>query len=235
MSKTELSKDDIKKIIDLYQSTIPSTHKLAEHFKVGHKKVTKILRNNNININKLGAQGKNEKSKIITKNKTLIYSGGDKNLVAVCKKTKKEFNDANNLSGILTNYILKTYPNVTIPLNNYQRKKYEESHNKKWFEEYFDIIEKEIPNVRKCGVCGWDTSDVVNKTGCFENHIKDVHKIFLTDYLKSFPDEIIFHKKYLNKIQYDEFLLDGKNYVICKLCGEKMKVISNTHLKIGIM
>ena len=76
-------------------------------------------------------------------NKTNRYSLDDKNriLIAVCKKTHKEFYDANNLSGALTTHILETFENAYIPSTNYQRKKYESINGKKWYEEYFDIIE----------------------------------------------------------------------------------------------
>jgi hypothetical protein len=36
--KTNLTEEDIAEIIELYGTDIPSTHKLAEKFKVGHKK-----------------------------------------------------------------------------------------------------------------------------------------------------------------------------------------------------
>jgi hypothetical protein len=73
MGKTVLSQNNIIEIINLYQTNIPSTHKLAEHFNVGHKKITQILKENNISINKLGGQKKDGLSKIVGDNKTLRY------------------------------------------------------------------------------------------------------------------------------------------------------------------
>jgi len=52
--KTKLIPEDIINIIELYQTEMPSTHKLAEKFKVGHKKISQILKENNIVINKKG-------------------------------------------------------------------------------------------------------------------------------------------------------------------------------------
>jgi hypothetical protein len=83
---------------------------------------------------------------------------------------------------------------------------------------------------RKCKLCDWETKDVSNKTGCFEQHINKIHKIVLNDYLKSYPEDIIFHKNYLKQTEYEKDISDKENYVICKLCNKKMKVISNTHL-----
>lgn len=54
--KTKLNDNDINIIIYLYQNDIPSTHKLAERFKVGHKKITQILKENNIPLNSKGGQ-----------------------------------------------------------------------------------------------------------------------------------------------------------------------------------
>ena len=50
-------------------------------------------------------------SKIIEKTKVNRYVPDllNKRLTAVCKKTHKEFNDINNLSGSLTTHILETY------------------------------------------------------------------------------------------------------------------------------
>jgi very-short-patch-repair endonuclease len=53
----------------------------------------------------------------------------------------------------------------------------------------------------------------------------------LDDYLTKFTDDIIYHPNYIKKIKLTNFLTKSKNYVICKICGEKMKSISNTHLK----
>lgn len=190
MGKTTLTNEDINNIIYLYQNEIPSTHKLAEHFKVGHKKISKILKDNNIQLNSRGGQITIGNSSDIEKNKTNLYISVDKKLIIKCKKTGIEFDDINNLSGCLTKHIIEQYGSVPIPTNTYQRKKYELANGKKWFEEYFDIIEGEfiIPKIKQ----------ETNKSIL----IKERNTLFN------------------NK----------KNYVVCKLCGEKLKSISNTHL-----
>ena len=50
----------------------------------------------------------------------------------------------------------------------------------------FNVIEIEISQTRKCGLCEWETPDITNKTGCFEKHINNSHKITLEDYLLKF-------------------------------------------------
>jgi DNA-binding transcriptional regulator YhcF (GntR family) len=190
MGKITLTNEDINNIIYLYQNKIPSTHKLAECFKVGHKKISKILKDNNIQLNSRGGQITIGNSSEIEKNKTNLYLSVDKKLIIKCKKTGIEFDDINNLSGCLTKHIIEQYGSVPIPTNTYQRKKYEKLNNKKWFEEYFDIIEGEIiiPKIK----------EETNKSIL----IKERNTLFN----------------------------DKKNYVVCKLCGKKLKSISNTHL-----
>jgi hypothetical protein len=230
--KTKLTSEDICNIIELYQTEISSTHKLAEKFKVGHKKISQILKDNNIEINKKGGQTQMGNSSEIESTKSNLYTTSNTHeLVAQCKKTNVVIKDPNNLSGKLTKHIIDLYGDVWIPSNTYQRKKYESINNKKWFENYFDIIKVEILPTRKCKLCEWETSDVSNKTGCFENHITKSHEITLDDYLSKFTEDIIYHPNYVKNIELTKFLSKTKNYVICKICGEKMKSISNTHLK----
>jgi len=47
---------EIQNIISLYVIDGYSTHKLAELFKVGHKKISQILKENNVEIKKRGGQ-----------------------------------------------------------------------------------------------------------------------------------------------------------------------------------
>jgi len=230
--KTKLTSEDISNIIELYQTEISSTHKLAEKFKVGHKKISQILKENNIEVNKKGGQIQMGNSSEIESAKSNIYiSSKTHELVAQCKKTNVVIKDPNNLSGKLTKHIIDLYGDVWIPTNTYQRKKYESINNKKWFEEYFNIVEIEILPTRKCKLCDWETTDTTNKTGCFENHINKSHEITLDNYLSKFIEDILYHPNYVKKTELTKFLSKNKNYVICKICGEKMKSISNTHLK----
>ena len=230
--KTNLTLEKINEIVNLYLTEIPSTHKLAEKFLVGHKKISQILKDNNIKINKKGGQIKMGNSSEIESSKINIYSANnDKLLVAKCKKTDTIIKDPNNLSGKLTTHIIELYGDVWIPTNTYQRKKYELLNHKKWFEEYFDIIEIDILPTRKCKLCDWETNDIDNKTGCFENHVSNSHFLELEVYLSKFPEDSKYHPSFIKKTELKDFLSKSKNYVICKICGEKMKSISNTHLK----
>jgi hypothetical protein len=230
--KTKLTSDDITNIIKLYQTEIPSTHKLSEKFKVGHKKISQILKENNIVINKKGGQTQMGNSSEIESKKSNIYiAPTNYELIAQCKKTNVVIKDPNNLSGKLTKHIIDLYGDVWIPTNTYQRKKYELTNGKKWFEKYFNIIKIDTTQKRKCRLCEWETTDIMNKTGCFENHINKFHKITLDSYLSDFPDDDLYHPTHTKKTELTKFLSKNKNHVICKICGKKMKSISNTHLK----
>ncbi len=225
-----LTLSQIQNIIQLYVNEGYSTHKLAEQFKVGHKKISQILKDNNVEIKKRGGQIKIGNSSELEKSKINKYISEDKELTAKCKQTNIIINDPNNLSGKLTRHIIDLYGDINIPTNTYQRKKYEQINGKKWFEEYFDIIEIDKDIKRKCGLCEWETTDINNKSGCFTNHIQDVHNISLDDYLIQFPNDIQYHKNYIKKTDRDKELLLQENFVICQLCNEKMKSITNSHL-----
>jgi hypothetical protein len=230
--KTKLTPEDVINIVNLYQTEIPSTHKLAEKFKVGHKKISQILKENNILINKKGGQIQMGDSVEIVSTKNNLYTTSEsQELIAQCKKTNTIIKDPNNLSGKLTKHIIELYGDVWIPTNTYQRKKYEHHNNRKWFEEYFNIIEIEKLPTRKCKLCEWVTEDTSNRTGCFETHISEFHEMTLDCYLLKFPEDIKFHLNHIKKTELSKFLSKTKNYVICKICGKKMKSISNTHLK----
>ncbi len=225
-----LTLSQIQNIIQLYVNEGYSTHKLAEQFKVGHKKISQTLKDNNVKIKKRGGQTKIGNSSELEKSKINKYISEDKELTAKCKQTNIIINDPNNLSGKLTRHIIDLYGDINIPTNTYQRKKYEQINGKKWFEEYFDIIEIDKDIKRKCGLCEWETTDINNKSGCFTNHIQDVHNISLDDYLIQFPNDIQYHKNYIKKTDRDKELLLQENFVICQLCNEKMKSITNSHL-----
>ena len=226
-----LTSPQIENIIELYTNQGYSTHKLAELYKVGHKKISQILKDNNIEIKKRGGQIKIGNSNDLEKSKVNKYTSEDKELITKCKKTSITINDPNNLSGKLTKHIIEIYGDVNIPTNTYQRKKYEQINGKKWFEEYFDIIEVDKDVKRKCNLCEWETTDIYNKSGCFTNHIEKIHKITLDDYLTQFPNDIQYHHNYIKRTDREKELLLEENFVICQLCNERMKGISNTHLK----
>lgn len=233
MGKKVFSDEDIKTIIYEYTNNSIGIESLATKYKVGKLKIRAVLNDNGILIKSKGAQVTIGNSSEIEQSKTQLYESfnEDKQLIAVCKKTGKEYDDVNNLSGSLTRHILDTYGNVPIPTNTYQRKKYELIHKKKWFEEYFDIKEVNKKEIRKCKLCDWETYDVLNKTGCFEGHIKNTHNMELGDYLMKYPEDAVYHAVYGKKINRENILLNDDESVECLECGEKFIGLTNTHMK----
>jgi hypothetical protein len=150
-------------------------------------------------------------------------------MAAVCKKTGIRFNDVNNLSGALTSHILKEYGNVIVPTNAYQRKKYELEFGKKWYEEYFDIVEVDKKEKLKCPYCDWSTNDIENKSGALTKHVYDVHNKSVSDLLVDIPELSGIFKTLSDSISIQNNLTDD-NSVRCLECDNLFLGITNKHL-----
>jgi hypothetical protein len=167
-----ITEQDIKDIIDKYTNKSVGIESLCAQYGVGKLKIKDILAKNDVPIKKKGAQIKHNNTRVIIENKPIQYGSIDKDMVAVCKKTGVRYNDVNNLSGTLTSHILKEYSNIKIPPNTYQRKKYELEFGKKWFEEYFEIVEIDKKQILKCPYCDWSKTDVENKCTKLQNFLR---------------------------------------------------------------
>jgi hypothetical protein len=230
MIKRVLSNEEINSIINEYQENNIGVDSLATKYKVGKLKIRSILSSNNIAIKNKGAQVTIGNSTEIEKSKIKIYEASDrtKEMVAICKKTGKPYDDINNLSGALTRHILEFFDNVSIPKNTYQRKKYEIITGKKWFEEYFDIIEIDKKETIKCDICDWETYDLNNSSGSLTKHILDNHNLSEFEYMNKFPNSSKFWE---NKVSRVDKLNNYDEFVTCLECGEKFLGLSNSHLK----
>jgi hypothetical protein len=231
--KILLSNKQIKDIVHLYTSgEVSSTHKLAKIFKVGHKKISDILKKNNVLINKKGGQIKYQEKIVNQKRLDSVLIENNKKIIAICKLTGKVFNDYANKSGVLTTYIKDTFSDVIIP-SQYKRNMAFKTTGNYWHELFFDLVEVDIKHkaTRKCRYCDWETLDIKNKSGYYQNHLKKEHNKNLNDYLTEFPEDIIYHPTYSKYVKKLSHLTDEYNYVVCEICNEKFSVITNTHLK----
>lgn len=149
-----------------------------------------------------------------------------KKFVAICKKTGKEFEDYKNVSGALTSHILKHYE-IEIP-SKFLRKQISYTTGFYWHEKYFDIKEIVVQDSYKCKLCDWETTDLSNSTGALSKHLKN-HNIDLDEYVNIFPDETFLKNK--SKIEREKMLSDPDNFIECVVCKEKMKKITNSHIK----
>jgi hypothetical protein len=188
-----------------------SMHKIAEILNCSYTKIQKELNSYSFNIN-------NPYKKI-----------DGKNLIAICKSTKKEFLDYDNRSGSITTHLLSLYPNIELP-SHYKRKDILNKTLKYWYHDYFDFEYRDIKETVKCRYCEWETEDIENNAGSYMNHMLNVHNINVDDHIKIYPEDNKFFKNYTRKIQRKEFLQDEDNYVQCRVCGEKMKKITQSHL-----
>jgi hypothetical protein len=86
---------------------------------------------------------------------------------------------------------------------------------------YFDKFGIEIKHKEKwkCPACDWSTVDLQNKSGCITRHVRNKHHL----------TPLEFDIKFDSKIPAAYIDNSNKNLIECKICGERMFVISNTH------
>lgn len=207
----------MREIIIDYVDNKLSIEKIAVKYKIGKLKVKNILHENNISLNKKGNQ-----KKIFETNTNIDIN--DKLLE--CKVCKKTFNDIENKSGAITQHMSHCYGDVEIP-NQYHRSVYKKVNGHYWHFQYFNLIEKIEKEKLCCPLCDWVSTDVINRTGSFTKHINEYHN-GIEDFILKYPNYINLFNSY--KIQIDKHESIVKNHVICRICGEKLKIINNTHL-----
>jgi hypothetical protein len=92
--------------------------------------------------------------------------------------------------------------------------------------DHFDIIDyvanSELWN---CPLCSWNTKDISNKSGCITSHIKNTHNLSVTDFMLTYSNNGFSSKEY----RLSNRFLSEDDYIECKLCSEKLSIISNTH------
>lgn len=204
-----------KQIIESYQTQ--SIEKICKNFKIGKLKVKQILMNNSVPLKKKGGQSHDKHEiefKIDIENKRIR-----------CRKCGKELNDVENSSGSAISHIQGCYPEVEIP-SKFKRASYKKENGTYWHFQYFDLIEKEEKEKLKCPICKWQTTDLTNKTGSFTKHVEKQHDGVLK-FLENYKE----YNYLFNVFSAVEFLNNEDNHVVCKLCGKKMKMMTNTHMK----
>jgi hypothetical protein len=130
-----------------------------------------------------------------------------------CKECGKIIHDVMNFSGFAKKHLLEH----EIITDNYLS--------------YYNLIPKIKRSSIKCPLCDWTTHDLKNLGGSITYHMQHSHNITL-------PELSVTHPEFCISIGYDystkreAFMANENNYVICQICGEKLKFISNTHLKL---
>ena len=224
----EITEKDRLDIVQLYNTE--SIERIAKKYNIGDRRVRKILIDCGVSINNSHNKTKSTDD-YIEKNISRFPNFEGYHYVARCKFDQKEFDDYLNKSGCLTNYI-KTQLNIEIP-SLFKRKKYFHDNNKQWFEQWFDIVlvRDVIKDKKVCPYCGWETSDVDNRSGMFMTHLLKEHGKSVEEYLKEYPEDCSYFSKQASIIEKRKRLQLEKNFVICPLCGEKMEKITYWHIK----
>jgi len=96
--------------------------------------------------------------------------------------------------------------------------------------DYFNNLNKEK---LKCNLCNWETTDVKNKSGAFTNHINKSHNLSTGEFIELYGQNYSsLWKISKNNIQRNEYIQsDVNNRIVCKICNESLKILSNSHLK----
>lgn len=215
---------DIDEIIKLYVSgNNRNIHKLAKKYNVGHKKISKILKDNNVEVNKRGGveKYKNLGNKYIINDDNTIY-------IAKHKITGKEFCDYKNKSGILSKYI-EIHDKAIIPKLESEKKTYILNNGCNWYERYFDIllVDKSTLNNRRCPYCSIDIDTSISNTK-YKNHLIKTHKIDIKKHIEIYIEDMEMFKNEICEIDKNN---DLNNWVTCKICGEDLQIINSFHLK----
>lgn len=218
---------DSEVIINEYNSG-EGIEKLALKHHVGKIKIKNILIENGVELKKRGIR-KKEHDYVITNWEYQKYPNVEGyHYVAIFNEDGKEFNDYMNKAGCLTSYI-KEKLNIDIP-TLYDRRKYYMKTGNYWWEQWFKIEKRENKLTKKCPYCDWETIDINNKSGMFEQHLKKKHNITKIEYLKEHPED----KNYFSLVSdtLNRQMSDNENeFVTCAICGKKLARINDKHLK----
>jgi len=215
-----------KEIIKLYTENKLSLRKISKLTNCSTSFISKVLQEKGVY---------DYKNSNIVKKEELKTTPGKK-IVAICKETGKVFEDYKNQSGSITNYIKEKYPEYQIP-TSFKRRQYKYKTGKFWFENLLEIkeIKKEKFKTKKCHYCDWTTKDLENKSGAYINHIKKEHKLSIEEHLKNNPEDEKYFNTYKKRTEKQRKELESKEegvfFIICKICGKKLKRMTDTHLK----
>lgn len=149
--------------------------------------------------------------------------------IAVSKLDGTEFDDYMNVGGHLTKYI-RDIVGVPTPTLYARRIYYQETGNY-WWEQWFDIVEQEAAETKKCPYCDWETTDLENKSGAFKVHLRKCHGISINEYISKFPNEVSYFKNDERKRIKGEKLSKPENTVECPLCGNRYEKITISHIE----
>lgn len=199
---------------------------LAKKYHIGKKRVKLILSNAGVVIRTLSSP----RSKYVVDDWRIEKYPSIKgyHYVAISKDGKFSTFDYMNHGGFLTSYITKNY-GVEKPTLQFRRQYYRKTGDY-WWEQWFDIILEENSETKKCPYCNWETVDLDNKSGAFQNHLLNEHNKTVEEYLEEHPEDSSYFNKYSKEKQRDDALKEDGNYVICPICEKRFWRITESHV-----
>lgn len=210
-----------------YLETKIGVESLALKYHIGKLRVKEILKKNNIEIKKRGAQSNNEIF-IVNDFKTKKYVNSDNTHFIVIDTKNPLFcsKDIDNRGGVLTSYIESEYGIKTPTL--YDRRMYYMRTGNYWWEQWLTYQEVENQSTLKCPYCEWETTDITNKSGTFERHLLKCHNITPKDYISKHSNTSNLFKNYKRDIIRET---EMDEYVLCPLCHKKYKYLTEAHMR----
>jgi len=145
-----------------------------------------------------------------------------------CKTTEFKTKDIENKSGVVSEH-LKTL-GIEIP-TSFKRRQFGKKNGTAWHMQFFDSIEIEDKETYKCPHCDWTTVDIMNVSGCLTVHLAKEHNVGIEKFISDFPEEEVKFQTFINQRDQKLETLQEDNYVECRVCGEKVRYITNTHLQ----
>lgn len=216
-------------ICEEYVNSEDGIETLALKHHVGKKRIREILVRNNIPIKKTGNQGF-KYDYVVEDCHTEKYPEPDNmtHYVVYDEKTDFESIDIGNRGGVLTSYIEQEYGIPTPSLH--ERQMYYRRTGNYWWEQWLKVKLVKDKETKKCPYCDWTTTDLNNKSGAFEVHLRNAHNMTKIQYLEEHPEERPYFTL-VNKSLDRSMETDPTKFVTCQICGEKLARIDNVHLQ----
>lgn len=222
----ELNKEQICKE---YTESKIGVEALALKYHVGKLKIKSILAEGGVEVKKRGGQ-RNKVVYVVSDWRIDKYPPVEGfHYMAIDRKNGFETNDWNNAAGVLTTHIKSKY-GVAIP-TLYDRRQYYMKTGNYWWEQWFDIVLTKNSEVKKCPYCDWETRDISNVAGVYEQHLKEVHGISVEEHLKTHQEECDYFRVYKKRLERKKRLENEDNYVVCPYCGQKYEKLTESHLQ----
>lgn len=196
MRKSELNIEDI---INEYNEC-KSIHKVASKYNTSHIRVSKLLKENNVEINNIGKKKEFSESDINNMIEDYIVNhmtmeNISKNYGIRIKRLRQIFRDNNIKISKWNGHMKKGKKQKTLKKNNEEQYKY-------------------------CPYCDWKTKDLLNKSHSYQKHLINIHKIDINKHLALYPEDITFLQSLVLK----------EDLIKCEICGKLLHVIDKRHL-----